>query len=493
MSSSTKGLKIYNSLSGKKETFVPIKGENVGLYVCGPTVYSYVHLGNCRTFISFDLIYRYLVHLGFKVRYVRNITDVGHLENDDDSGDDKISKKARIEKLEPMEIVQKYTIDFHKIMGKLNTLPPSIEPSATGHIVEQIECIDEIIKSGLAYEKNGSVYFDILKFEEENNYGKLSGRNIDEMLNNSRNLDGSSDKKNPQDFALWKKAEKNHIMNWNSPWGKGFPGWHLECTAMSKKYLGEFFDIHGGGIDLKFPHHDCEIAQSEAICKKNPAKYWLHSNMLTLNGKKMSKSIGNFILPNEIFEGENDFFNKPFSPNVLKFFMFQAHYRNILDISNDSLLASEKGYKKLIKGFNLIKSLKANQNQSDFNVDQWISNCYEKMNDDFNTPMLISELFECLKFINNVHIGSKNLNSSDKEKIDKTFRIFLFEILGLTKEKKSNNENDNSNELIKLLIKIRNQARFNKDYETSDQIRDDLEKLGIKINDEENDSTYNFI
>ena len=493
MSSSKKGLKIYNSLSGKKETFVPIKGENVGLYVCGPTVYSYVHLGNCRTFISFDLIYRYLIHLGFKVRYVRNITDVGHLENDDDSGDDKISKKARIEKLEPMEIVQKYTIDFHNIMGKLNTLPPSIEPSATGHIVEQIECIDEIIKSGLAYEKNGSVYFDILKFEEENNYGKLSGRNIDEMLNNSRNLDGSSDKKNPQDFALWKKAEKNHIMNWNSPWGKGFPGWHLECTAMSKKYLGEFFDIHGGGIDLKFPHHDCEIAQSEAICKKNPAKYWLHSNMLTLNGKKMSKSIGNFILPTEIFEGENDFFDKPFSPNVLKFFMFQAHYRNILDISNDSLLASEKGYKKLIKGFNLIKSLKTNQNQSDFNVDQWISNCYEKMNDDFNTPMLISELFECLKFINNVHIGSKNLNSSDKEKIDKTFRIFLFEILGLTKEKKSNNENDNSNELIKLLIKIRNQARFNKDYETSDQIRDDLEKLGIKINDEENDSTYNFI
>ena len=493
MSSSTKGLKIYNSLSGKKETFVPIKGNNIGLYVCGPTVYSYVHLGNCRTFISFDLIYRYLIHLGFKVRYVRNITDVGHLENDDDSGDDKISKKARIEKLEPMEIVQKYTIDFHKIMGKLNTLPPSIEPSATGHIVEQIECIDEIIKSGLAYEKNGSVYFDILKFEEENNYGKLSGRNIDEMLNNSRNLDGSSDKKNPQDFALWKKAEKNHIMNWNSPWGKGFPGWHLECTAMSKKYLGEFFDIHGGGIDLKFPHHDCEIAQSEAICKKNPAKYWLHSNMLTLNGKKMSKSIGNFILPNEIFEGENDFFNKPFSPNVLKFFMFQAHYRNILDISNDSLLASEKGYKKLIKGFNLIKSLKANQNQSDFNVNQWISNCYEKMNDDFNTPMLISELFECLKFINNVHIGSKNLNSSDKQKIDKTFRIFLFEILGLTKEKKSNNENDNSNELIKLLIKIRNQARLNKDYETSDQIRNDLEKLGIKINDEENDSTYNFI
>ena len=493
MSSSKKSLKIYNSLSGKKETFVPIKGENVGLYVCGPTVYSYVHLGNCRTFISFDLIYRYLIHLGFKVRYVRNITDVGHLENDDDSGDDKISKKARIEKLEPMEIVQKYTIDFHKIMDKLNTLPPSIEPSATGHIVEQIECIDEIIKSGLAYEKNGSVYFDILKFEEENNYGKLSGRNIDEMLNNSRNLDGSSDKKNPQDFALWKKAEKNHIMNWNSPWGKGFPGWHLECTAMSKKYLGEFFDIHGGGIDLKFPHHDCEIAQSEAICKKNPAKYWLHSNMLTLNGKKMSKSIGNFILPNEIFEGENDFFEKPFSPNVLKFFMFQAHYRNILDISNDSLLASEKGYKKLIKGFNLIKSLKANQNQSDFNVDQWISNCYEKMNDDFNTPMLISELFECLKFINNVHIGSKNLNSGDKEKIDKTFRIFLFEILGLTKEKKSNNENDNSNELIKLLIKIRNQARFNKDYETSDQIRNDLEKLGIKINDEENDSTYNFI
>ncbi len=492
MSLSTKGLKIYNSLSGKKETFIPIKGKNVGLYVCGPTVYSNVHLGNCRTFISFDVIYRYLIHLGYKVRYVRNITDVGHLENDDDSGDDKISKKARIEKLEPMEIVQKYTMDFHKIMDKFNTIPPSIEPTATGHIVEQIECIDEIIKSGLAYEKNGSVYFDIIKFNQKNNYGKLSGRKIDEMLNNSRNLDGISDKRNPQDFAIWKKAEKNHIMNWNSPWGNGFPGWHLECTAMSKKYLGDFFDIHGGGIDLKFPHHDCEIAQSEAICKKNPAKYWLHSNMLTLNGKKMSKSIDNFILPSEIFNGENDFFDKPFSPNVLKFFMFQAHYRNVLDISNDSLLASEKGYKKLIKGFNLIESLKTNQKKSDFNVDQWISNCYENMNDDFNTPMLISELFECIKFINSVNIGSQNLNINDKNKIYKTFKTFIFDILGLKEEKNKSNLNK-PNQLIELLLKIRNQARSNKNYEMSDQIRDELEKIGIKINDQGDDSKHTLI
>ena len=489
-----KNLKIYNSLSGKKELFVPINKKKIGMYVCGPTVYNNAHLGNCRTFISFDLINRYLIHLGFKVRYVRNLTDVGHLENDDDDGEDKISKKAKVEKLEPMEIVQKYSIDFHKVMERFNTLPPSIEPTATGHIIEQIDCIEQIIKSGYAYEKNDSVYFDVLKFNKKNNYGRLSGRKLENMMNNSRSLDGITDKKNPQDFALWKKAEESHIMFWNSPWGKGFPGWHLECTAMSKKYLGDYFDIHGGGMDLKFPHHDCEIAQSEALSNKNPAKYWMHTNMLTLNGKKMSKSIDNFILPNEIFSGNNKFFEKQFSPNVVKFFMYQAHYRSVLDISNDSLIASEKGLNKLFNGLNLIPELDCNEKPSDFDIESWINNCYLKMNDDFNTPMLIAELFDCLSFINNVKKSSKNLNIIDKEKLKSTFKIFLFDILGLVDKPESNNTEDKiSSELIGLLIKLRNQSRENKDFKLSDQIRDDLMNLGIQLNDDKKESSYKII
>jgi|TARA_B100001094_G_scaffold274450_1_gene281458 cysteinyl-tRNA synthetase len=487
-------LKIYNSLSGKKELFVPINKKKIGMYVCGPTVYNNAHLGNCRTFISFDLINRYLIHLGFKVRYVRNLTDVGHLENDDDDGEDKISKKAKVEKLEPMEIVQKYSIDFHKVMERFNTLPPSIEPTATGHIIEQIDCIEQIIKSGYAYEKNDSVYFDVLKFNKKNNYGRLSGRKLENMMNNSRSLDGTTDKKNPQDFALWKKAEESHIMFWNSPWGKGFPGWHLECTAMSKKYLGDYFDIHGGGMDLKFPHHDCEIAQSEALSNKNPAKYWMHTNMLTLNGKKMSKSIDNFILPNEIFSGNNKFFEKQFSPNVVKFFMYQAHYRSVLDISNDSLIASEKGLNKLFNGLNLIPELDCNEKPSDFDIESWINNCYLKMNDDFNTPMLIAELFDCLSFINNVKKSSKNLNIIDKEKLESTFKIFLFDVLGLVDKPESNNAEDKiSSELIGLLIKLRNQSRENKDFKLSDQIRDDLMNLGIQLNDDKKESYYKKI
>jgi len=487
-------LKIYNSLSGKKELFVPINKKKIGMYVCGPTVYNNAHLGNCRTFISFDLINRYLIHLGFKVRYVRNLTDVGHLENDDDDGEDKISKKAKVEKLEPMEIVQKYSIDFHKVMERFNTLPPSIEPTATGHIIEQIDCIEQIIKSGYAYEKNDSVYFDVLKFNKKNNYGRLSGRKLENMMNNSRSLDGTTDKKNPQDFALWKKAEESHIMFWNSPWGKGFPGWHLECTAMSKKYLGDYFDIHGGGMDLKFPHHDCEIAQSEALSNKNPAKYWMHTNMLTLNGKKMSKSIDNFILPSEIFSGNNKFFEKQFSPNVVKFFMYQAHYRSVLDISNDSLIASEKGLNKLFNGLNLIPELDCNEKPSDFDIESWINNCYLKMNDDFNTPMLIAELFDCLSFINNVKKSSKNLNIIDKEKLESTFKIFLFDVLGLVDKPESNNAEDKiSSELIGLLIKLRNQSRENKDFKLSDQIRDDLMNLGIQLNDDKKESYYKKI
>ena len=489
----SKDLKIHNSLSGKKNFFVPIDKNNVGMYVCGPTVYNNAHLGNCRTFISFDLIYRYLTHIGYKVRYVRNLTDVGHLENEDGSGEDKISKKARLEKLEPMEVVQKYTLDFHSILKKLNTIPPNIEPTASGHIIEQIDSIKQIVESGFAYEKNGSVYFDILKFNESNTYGKLSGRKIEDMMNMSRALDGVSDKKNPQDFALWKKAEKNHIMYWNSPWGKGFPGWHLECTSMSKKYLGDFFDIHGGGIDLKFPHHDCEIAQSEAIDGNNPAKYWMHTNMLTLNGKKMSKSIENFILPNEIFNGNNNKLSKSFRPNVVKFFIYQAHYRSVLDLSDEALLASEKGFNKLMSGYNLISELNCNEKKSDFDIDFWISNCYSKMNDDFNTPMLIAEMFDSIKFINNVNINSKNLNINDKKKLLKTFNDFLFHVLGFKQESKTSNKNDSSDELINLLIKIRNQARVNKNFELSDQIRYDLLELGVQLNDEKKDSSYKFI
>ncbi|MDA9317945.1 cysteine--tRNA ligase [Flavobacteriaceae bacterium] len=493
ISNYAKDLKLHNSLTGKKEKFLPIDKNNVGMYVCGPTVYNNAHLGNCRTFISFDLIYRYLIHLGYNVRYVRNLTDVGHLENDDDNGEDKVSKKARLENIEPMEVVQKYTLDFHNTLKKLNTIPPSIEPSATGHIIEQIESIKQILESGFAYEKNGSVYFDILKFNKSKTYGKLSGRKIEEMLNQSRSLDGFSDKKNPQDFALWKKAEKNHIMFWDSPWGKGFPGWHLECTSMSKKYLGKYFDIHGGGIDLKFPHHDCEIAQSEAIDGNNPAKFWMHTNMLTLNGKKMSKSIENFILPNEVFNGNNEILSKSFSPNVVKFFIYQAHYRSVLDLSNDALLASEKGFKKLMSGFALISKLEHNNKASDFNVDLWISKCYSKMNDDFNTPMLIAELFDSIKFINNVNINAKNLNTNDKEKLITTFNNLLFNVLGFNEEVEDSKKSNSSDELISLLIKIRNQARSNKDFKLSDQIRDDLLKIGVQLNDEQNSSSYKLI
>ena len=493
ISNYAKDLKLHNSLTGKKEKFLPIDKNNVGMYVCGPTVYNNAHLGNCRTFISFDLIYRYLIHLGYNVRYVRNLTDVGHLENDDDNGEDKVSKKARLENIEPMEVVQKYTLDFHNTLKKLNTIPPSIEPSATGHIIEQIESIKQILESGFAYEKNGSVYFDILKFNKSKTYGKLSGRKIEEMLNQSRSLDGFSDKKNPQDFALWKKAEKNHIMFWDSPWGKGFPGWHLECTSMSKKYLGKYFDIHGGGIDLKFPHHDCEIAQSEAIDGNNPAKFWMHTNMLTLNGKKMSKSIENFILPNEVFNGNNEILSKSFSPNVVKFFIYQAHYRSVLDLSNDALLASEKGFKKLMSGFALISKLEHNNKASDFNVDLWISKCYSKMNDDFNTPMLIAELFDSIKFINNVNINAKNLNTNDKEKLITTFNNLLFNVLGFNEEVEDSKKSNSSDELISLLFKIRNQARSNKDFKLSDQIRDDLLKIGVQLNDEQNSSSYKLI
>ena len=420
-------IKVYNSLSGSKETFKPLLEGNVGMYVCGPTVYSNVHLGNVRTFMSFDMIFRYLKHLGYKVRYVRNITDAGHLTDDADEGEDKIAKKARLEQIEPMEVVQQYTIDFHTILQKFNCLPPSIEPTATGHIIEQIEIIKEIIDNGFAYEKNGSVYFDVLKFNESHDYGKLSGRNLEDMIANTRELTAQSEKKNAQDFALWKKAEPQHIMRWPSPWGDGFPGWHLECTAMSTKYLGEQFDIHGGGMDLKFPHHECEIAQSEASNGKNPVNYWLHANMLTLNGKKMSKSDGNNIFPAQIFTGDSPFLTKGFSPSVARFFVMQAHYRSVLDFSNDALLASEKGFNRLMEAVNLLEALPTSE-KSSIDVETWKQSCYDAMNDDFNSPILIAQLFEAAKFIHQIKDSKATITQTDLEDFKTTIKAFVFDV-----------------------------------------------------------------
>lgn len=487
----SQSLKIYNSLSGKKEVFEPLIEGYVGMYVCGPTVYSNVHLGNCRTFMSFDMIFRYLKHLGYKVRYVRNITDAGHLEDDEGEGEDKISKKARLEKIEPMEVVQRYTVDFHNILQKFNFQPPNIEPTATGHIIEQIEIIKDILNKGFAYEVNGSVYFDVNKFNEQNHYGKLSGRKVEDMIANTRELAAQDEKRSPQDFALWKRAEPQHIMRWPSPWGDGFPGWHLECTAMSTKYLGETFDIHGGGMDLKFPHHECEIAQAEASFGHAPVKYWLHANMLTLNGKKMAKSTGNYILPNEIFSGENDIFSKAFSPTVVRFFMMQAHYTSILDLSNDALLASEKGYNRLMDAIEVLDNLTAS-NSSDFDVETWRQSCYNAMNDDFNTPILIAQLFEAVKHINLIKEGKEKISEIDLELLRHTVNTFVFDVLGLEKKHDSNGDTQVLSGVIELLIELRNEARVNKDFVTSDKIRDQLLELGIQLKDGKEGTSFSM-
>ncbi|KAA2218324.1 cysteine--tRNA ligase [Maribacter flavus] len=484
-------IKVHNSLTGKKETFIPINEGHIGMYVCGPTVYSNVHLGNCRTFMSFDMIFRYFRHLGYKVRYVRNITDAGHLVDDAEDGEDKIAKKARLEQLEPMEVVQRYTVDFHNILEKFNFLPPSIEPTATGHIIEQIEIIKDILQKGYAYEVNGSVYFDVVKFNETNEYGKLSGRKLEDMIANTRELTAQDDKKSPQDFALWKKAEPEHIMRWPSPWGDGFPGWHLECTAMSTKYLGETFDIHGGGMDLKFPHHECEIAQAEASNGKSPVKYWMHANMLTLNGKKMAKSTGNSILPGEIFSGENDILSKPFSPAMVRFFMMQAHYTSILDISNDALLASEKGFNKLMDSIKSINSLPIGS-KSDFDVPTWKHSCYDAMNDDFNTPILIAKLFDAVKHINLIKEGSETITKEDKEILFDTMKSFVFDVLGLEDKQSSNADLEKLSGVVELLIQLRKEARENKDFATSDKIRDQLSELGIQLKDGKEGTTYSL-
>jgi cysteinyl-tRNA synthetase len=476
-------LHIYNSLSGEKELFKTVNLGLVGMYVCGPTVYNKVHLGNCRTFISFDLVFRYLQHLGYKVRYVRNITDAGHLENDAEEGEDRIAKKARLEELEPMEIVQKYTVDFHDILREFNNIPPSIEPTATGHIVEQIEIIKTIVDKGLAYEANGSVYFDVMKYQEKEHYGILSGRKIEDLIANTRELAGQSEKKNPQDFALWKKAEPQHIMRWPSPWGIGFPGWHLECTAMSTKYLGDTFDIHGGGMDLKFPHHECEIAQGVAATGKEPVNYWMHANMLTLNGKKMAKSTGNNILPEEIFTGNNPVLSKSYAPTVARFFILQAHYRSILDFSDDALQAAEKGFDRLMEAIASAEKLPTG-NTSDINIQAWKQKCYDAMNDDFNSPILIAQLFEAVKHINAVKAGKLKITAEDLALLQQSLHAFTFDVLGLkTKTEASVAKDEKTPSLVNMLINLRAEARANKDFATSDKIRDQLLEMGVELKD----------
>ncbi len=485
---------IYNSLNGEKEEFKPVSKPNLGIYVCGPTVYSYVHLGNCRTFLSFDNVVRYFKFLGYNVRYVRNITDAGHLVDDAEQGEDKISKKARLEKLEPMEIVQKYTLDFHDVLKKFNALPPSIEPTATGHIIEQINMVKTILDKGLAYEVNGSVYFDVKKYNEEGgNYGELSGRNIDELMAGSRALDGQSEKKNPQDFALWKKASPEHIMRWDSPWGEGFPGWHLECSAMGTKYLGEQFDIHGGGMDLKFPHHECEIAQGKACNGVSPVNYWMHANMLTLNGQKMSKSTGNTLLPHELFSGDNSLLEKAYSPMVVRFFMLQAHYRSVLDFSSEALNASEKGFNKLMEAKKALSQLEYKSGTVSESEEQkvldMIAASYANMNDDFNTPKTIAVLFEMVSKINKM-VTNNSIDLSEKvfNELRATFNGFIEDVFGLVSENK--NDNGVLDGALELLINMRKEAKQNKDYALSDQIRDKLSELGVQLKDSKEGTTY---
>jgi len=481
------GLQLYNTLTRKKENFEPLNGHHVGMYVCGPTVYSDVHLGNCRTFISFDLIFRYLKYMGFKVRYVRNITDAGHLEGDRDEGDDKFAKRAKLEQLEPMEIVQKYTLGFHEVLRMFNTLPPSIEPTATGHIIEQIEMIKDIIANGYAYETNGTVYFDVEKYSKSYNYTVLTNRNLDDMMANTRELDGQDEKRGRLDFALWIKAKPETLMRWTSPWGVGFPGWHIECSAMSAKYLGEEFDIHGGGMDLAATHHTNEIAQSEACYHKHPAKYWMHTNMLTVNGQRMSKSAGNGFMPLQLFSGDHPLLTKGYSPMTVKFFMLQAHYRSTLDFSNDALDASEKGFRRLMNSLSLLVKLVPAET-SDFEIEPIRLNCIKAMNDDFNSPVVIAELFEATRIINTVYDGKALISAAELEKLKQLMQDFVFDIFGLKDEESSNTE---LNDVLDMVIDIRKSAKENKDYATSDKIRIGLQDIGIQLKDSKEGTTWN--
>lgn len=476
-------LEIYNTLHRKKERFEPIHEPHVGLYVCGPTVYGDAHLGHARPAITFDLLYRYLRHLGYQVRYVRNITDVGHLEHDADEGEDKIAKKARLEQLEPMEVVQYYLTRYRHAMEALNVLPPSIEPMASGHIIEQIELVKQILKAGYAYESCGSVYFDVEKYNQDHRYGVLSGRNIEEMINNTRRLDGQDEKRNGIDFALWKAAQPEHIMRWPSPWGMGFPGWHCECTAMGRKYLGEEFDIHGGGMDLVFPHHECEIAQAVASQGHPIVRYWMHNNMITINGQKMGKSLGNFITLEEFFSGAHPSLNKAYSPMTIRFFILGAHYRGTVDFSDEALEAAEKGLERLLDAAALLDGLKTADTTS-VEVGDLRKRCYDAMNDDLNSPMVIAALFDAARAINAVHNGQGSITSSDLEELRTTFRLFLFDLLGMRDERASSAGGSEAfGKAMDLLLSIRAEAKARKDWATSDKIRDELTALGFTIKD----------
>jgi len=484
----SKEIQIYNTLTRQKEVFKPIVKNHVGMYVCGPTVYGEPHLGHARPGITFDIVFRYLKHLNYTVRYVRNITDAGHLENDADEGEDKISKKARLEQLEPMEIVQLYTISYHKAMGALNCLPPSIEPRATGHIIEQIKMVEKIIKNGFGYSTNGSVYLDVNKYNDKYPYGTLSGRNIEDTLEGTRVLDGQSEKRSPLDFAIWKKANPEHIMRWPSPWGEGFPGWHMECSAMSEKYLGKNFDIHGGGMDLVFPHHEAEIAQSNACNDCNPVNYWMHNNMITVDGKKMGKSLGNFINLEEFFNGSHEKLEKAYAPMTIRFFILQAHYRSTLDFTNEALKAAEKGFKKLMNAMETLGVISASDT-STYDVNNLQNKCYAAMNDDFNTPILIAHLFDGVRIINSVKDGKESLNTSDLQQLKTIFNTFFTNILGFTTHKESG-RNNLTNEVMKLVLQLRSNAKKSKDFDTADLIRDKLDEVGIQIKDERESSSW---
>ena len=476
-------LNIYNTLSRKKEEFAAINPPFVGLYVCGPTVYGDAHLGHARPAITFDILFRYLQHLGYKVRYVRNITDVGHLVNDADEGEDKIAKKAKMDELEPMEVVQFYTNRYHKNMEQLNTLPPSIEPRASGHIIEQKEMTKKILVNRFAYESNGSIYFDVETYNKAYNYGKLSGRKLDELMSNTRQLAGQSEKRNPADFALWKKASPEHIMRWPSPWSDGFPGWHLECSCMSQKYLGERFDIHGGGLDLLFPHHECEIAQSTAANGHESVNYWMHNNMVTINGQKMGKSLGNFITLDQLFSGDNEVLEQAYSPMTMRFFILQAHYRSTLDFSNDALKAAQKGHERLITAIAALEKIKTST-ENTVDVDGLTAKCVQAINDDMNTPLLISFLFDGVRMINSIVDGKEKINAENLADLKKLYHDFVFEILGLKAESEAGGSNNEVlGKVLDMVMSIRTDAKNNKDWATSDKIRDELKAAGLLIKD----------
>lgn len=481
-------LTIYNSLSRQKETFRPVHEGRVGMYVCGPTVYGDGHLGHARPAITFDIVFRYLTHLGYKVRYVRNITDVGHLEHDADEGEDKIAKKARLEQLEPMEVVQYYLNRYHKAMERLNVLPPSIEPHASGHIIEQIEYVQKILEAGYAYESDGSVYFDVPKYNADHHYGKLSGRNIDELLSATRTLDGQQEKRNPADFALWKKASPEHIMRWPSPWSDGFPGWHLECSTMGEKYLGTPFDIHGGGMDLKFPHHECEIAQSVARNGKDTVKYWMHNNMITINGQKMGKSLGNFITLDEFFTGSHELLEQPYSPMTIRFFILQAHYRGTVDFSNEALKGAEKALQRMLEGYKRLQSLKVTSETDNVDIETLRTKCYEALDDDFNTPVLLSVLFEACSVVNKINDGQLSASENDINGLRDLFQTFLVDILGIKAETAAEGDSDAAGmkpfeDAVDLLLQIRSEAKAKKDWATSDLIRNRLAEIGFDVKD----------